>query len=216
MSRLKRAKNNFLRKTCLITFSSDIWFDSVRWIANFLSDVQFYQAGLQRHLKIIGDVATQKCKALKGEKKSPGLSEFASIKGGINHIKSLDTDPKWKCIKSCSAAGHINEVIFTYDPPLPVYQDPLQAFTLHILQVDLDLAEHEVVWLGIPVADCQQLLQAGRVQLLWILDYMWPNCPGPKLYTLKIPKRFSAILARKPGKLTLGLACIKCRLCIAE
>ena len=75
-------------------FSSDMGFDLIRWIANFLSDVQFYQAGLQRHSKIIGDVATQKCKPLEGEKKSPGLSEFASIKGGINHIKSLDTDPK--------------------------------------------------------------------------------------------------------------------------
>ena len=112
---------------------------------------------------------------------SPGLSEFASIKGGINHIKSLDTDPKWKCFKYCSAAGDKNEVILTYETPLPVYQDPLQAFTLHILQIDLNLAEHEVVRLGIPVADCQQLLQAGRVQLLWILGYMWLNFPGPKL-----------------------------------
>ena len=103
---------------------------------------------------------------------SPGLSEFASIKGGINHIKSLDTDPKWKCFKYCSAAGDKNEVILTYETPLPVYQDPLQAFTLHILQIDLNLAEHEVVRLGIPVADCQQLLQAGRVQLLWILGYI--------------------------------------------
>ena len=134
---------------------------------------------------------------------SPGLSEFASIKGGINHIKSLDTDPKWKCFKYCSAAGDKNEVILTYETPLPVYQDPLQAFTLHILQIDLNLAEHEVVRLGIPVADCQQLLQAGRVQLLWILGYMW-QFPRAKV-TLKIPKRFSAILARKPGKLTVEL-----------
>ena len=56
--------------------------------------------------------------------------------------------------------------MLTYETPLPVYQDPLQALALHILQVDLNLAEHEVVRLGIAVADCQQLLQAGRVQLL--------------------------------------------------
>ena len=95
------------------------------------------------------------------------MSEFASINGGINHIKSLDTDPEMKCLKACSsAAGDKNEMILTYEPPLPVYQDPFQAFTLHILQVDLNLAEHEVVRLGITVADCQQLLQAGGVQLL--------------------------------------------------
>ena len=91
------------------------------------------------------------------------MSEFASINGGINHIKSLDTDPELKC---SSAVGDKNEMILTYEPPLPVYQDPFQAFTLHILQVDLNLAEHEVVRLGITVADCQQLLQAGGVQLL--------------------------------------------------
>ena len=62
--------------------------------------------------------------------------------------------------------------MLTYEPPLPVYQDPLQAFALHILEVDLNLAKHEVVRLGIPVADCQQLLQAGGVQLLSILDHM--------------------------------------------
>ena len=56
----------------------------------------------------------------------------------------------------------------TYETALPVYQDPLQAFALHVLQVDLNLAEHEVVRLGIPVADCQQLLQTGGVQLLGI------------------------------------------------
>ena len=89
------------------------------------------------------------------------------MNGGINHIKSLDTDPELKCFKACSsAAGDKNEMILTYEPPLPVYQDPFQAFALHIPQVDLNLAEHEVVWLGITVANCQQLLQAGGVQLL--------------------------------------------------
>ena len=56
--------------------------------------------------------------------------------------------------------------ILTYETPLPVYQDALQPLTLHLLQVDLNLAEHEVVRLGVPVADCQQLLKARRVQLL--------------------------------------------------
>ena len=64
--------------------------------------------------------------------------------------------------------GEKNSVMLTYETPLPVYQDPLQALALHILQVDLNLAEHEVVRLGIPVADCQQLLQTGGVELLGI------------------------------------------------
>ena len=51
-------------------------------------------------------------------------------------------------------------MILTYETALPVYQDSLQALALHILQVDLNLPEHEVVRLCISVADCQQLLQA--------------------------------------------------------
>lgn len=51
-------------------------------------------------------------------------------------------------------------MISTYETALPVYQDSLQALALHILQVDLNLPEHEVVRLRISVADCQQLLQA--------------------------------------------------------
>ena len=39
-----------------------------------------------------------------------------------------------------------------------------RAFTLHILDVNLDLPEHEVVWLGVPVAQSQDPLEAGLLE----------------------------------------------------
>ena len=39
-----------------------------------------------------------------------------------------------------------------------------RAFTLHILDVNLDLPEHEVVWLGVSVAQCQDPLQTRLLE----------------------------------------------------
>ena len=74
-------------------------------------------------------------------------------------------------------------MISTYETALPVYQDSFQALALHILQVDLNLPEHEVVRLRISVADCQQLLQAGCVQLLCLNV----RCDKKILSRIKLP-----------------------------
>ena len=39
-----------------------------------------------------------------------------------------------------------------------------RAFTLHILDVNLDLPEHEVVWLGVSVAQSQDPLQTRLLE----------------------------------------------------
>ena len=82
------------------------------------------------------------------------------MKGGMSHIKSFDTEP------AEDQEMKRNEVDPTDEAALPVDEDPLQPLALHVLQIDLDLAKHEVVWLGVAVANRQQLLKAGRVQRL--------------------------------------------------
>ena len=54
------------------------------------------------------------------------------------------------------------------------------------------------------MADRQQLLQARRVQLLWDFLIIWQNFFDN--LTLKIPNRFSAILAKKPQKVIIDCA----------
>ena len=52
----------------------------------------------------------------------------------------------------------------TKEATLPVDKNTLQPLTLHVLQVDLDLPEEKIVWLGVPVAERQDLLTAGLIQ----------------------------------------------------
>ena len=126
------------------------------------------------------------CKPNQANAFPPELSELCSIKGGISHIKSFETDPeRTKYLKLVVALQELDHVWnlwsllshfknkITYETALPIDQDALEALALHLLEVDLDLPEHEVVRLRVPVADRQQLLQARRVQLLWdFLDYL--------------------------------------------
>ena len=53
---------------------------------------------------------------------------------------------------------------FTEKSSLPVYQDAFKTLTLHVLEVNFNLPEHEVVRFGISVTQGQDLLEAGLVE----------------------------------------------------
>ena len=53
---------------------------------------------------------------------------------------------------------------FTEKSSLPVYQDAFKTLTLHVLEVNLNLPEHEVVRFGISVTQGQDLLEAGLIE----------------------------------------------------
>ena len=53
---------------------------------------------------------------------------------------------------------------FTEKSSLPVYQDAFKTLTLHVLEVNLNLPEHEVVRFGVSVTQGQDLLEAGLVE----------------------------------------------------
>ena len=47
---------------------------------------------------------------------------------------------------------------------MPVYQDAFKTLTLHVLEVNFNLPEHEVVRFGISVTQGQDLLEARLIE----------------------------------------------------
>ena len=47
---------------------------------------------------------------------------------------------------------------------MPVYQDAFKTLTLHVLEVNFNLPEHEVVRFGVSVTQGQDLLEARLVE----------------------------------------------------
>ena len=63
----------------------------------------------------------------------------------------------------------------TKEAALPVDENTLQSLTLHILQVDLNLPEQEIVWLRVTMAQRQDLLTAGLVQNIEDVEQSFVN-----------------------------------------